>query len=430
MRKILLRAPMSPFDNFDAASVIKKDLIWYNIGNMLFPYSMWRTLMTDDTDITKLCRVNIDDVDMINEAYDFFVIPLANAFRSTFVVQMQRLTQLITRLKIPCIVTGAGIQMDLEPDLTASFPFDETVKRFCAAVLEKSALIGVRGEFTAAYLKKLGFGENHVTVIGCPSMFSKGGKLPLKEKTALTPQSKLCINTHASVPDEIHAMLDETMQQYSNHYMIVQDLHELKLLYYGLPFSPRVKNVPEQYLSNATHRLYLENRVRSFVNVKSWVDFLERMDFTLGTRIHGNVASILAGTPSFILAPDSRIRELSEYHNIPHLCVDKMSGSFDLREIYENTDFSIVQKGHDVRFAHFLNFLEMNGLNHIYQDGSDGTNCPYDKALERISLRPPIQTLFGVDHKWAAKRITAQYNQFFKREEELLEKIAKLEKKE
>lgn len=56
-----------------------------NSGNMLFVYSMFRALLTEDTKID-VNYYNLDEstIDKVNEEYDAFVIPLANAFRSDF----------------------------------------------------------------------------------------------------------------------------------------------------------------------------------------------------------------------------------------------------------------------------------------------------------------------------------------------------------
>ena len=42
-----------------------------------------------------------------------------------------------------------------------------------------------------------------------------------------------------------------------------------------------------------------------------------QLDFVFGTRIHGNVAAILAGTPAFVLAHDTRTLELASYFEHP-----------------------------------------------------------------------------------------------------------------
>src|SRR5262249_2093392 len=117
--------------------------------------------------------------DQINEEYDAFVIPLANAFRPIFERPLCQYTELIRRLKIPCVVIGVGAQAGLDLAELKGSPVDAWVHDFVAAVLDRSATIGVRGEFTHAYLKRLGF--HAVDVIGCPSLYAGDGQLHIRK---------------------------------------------------------------------------------------------------------------------------------------------------------------------------------------------------------------------------------------------------------
>src|SRR5699024_5336539 len=118
----------------------------------------------------------------INRNYDCYVIPFADAFRPTFIPLLKKYTKLIKKLSIPVIIVGVGLRAPFEPKLNEGFPFDNDVREFVSAVLEKSSMIGVRGQITADYLTRLGFEEekDH-TVIGCPSMYSFGSHLKIKE---------------------------------------------------------------------------------------------------------------------------------------------------------------------------------------------------------------------------------------------------------
>ena len=75
---------------------------------------------------------------------------------------------------------------------------------------------------------------------------------------------------------------------------------------------------------SSKHPLIRENRVRFFLDPKTWFDHLAQYDFSFGTRIHGNIAALLAGTPAVLLAHDSRTLELADYHQIPHRVIDQL----------------------------------------------------------------------------------------------------------
>ena len=160
MPKILMRAGFSPLESPDQSRIIFENLIWDNAGNMLFAYSIMRMLMQKDTVITAISVNRFfggRQIAQWNEEYDFFVIPLANAFRDSFLTQLKYITALVKKLTIPCIVIGVGIQAGVSGNKETSPDFDRTVSEFVKAVLKKSAMLGVRGEITAQYLKHLGY---------------------------------------------------------------------------------------------------------------------------------------------------------------------------------------------------------------------------------------------------------------------------------
>lgn len=179
--KILMRAPQDIFGNFNAFDTIVDDKIWSNVGNLIFPYSIYKNLVSEDVEIDTYSNIKVSDAKFINEHYDVFLIPLANAFRASFVNNLKILTQLVENLKIPCVVVGVGVQCEINDtsNATKGFSFDETVIRFLKAVADKSVYIGVRGQATYDYLSYLGF-RDQTRIIGCPSMYMYGGGITLQ----------------------------------------------------------------------------------------------------------------------------------------------------------------------------------------------------------------------------------------------------------
>ena len=159
LRKILMRSAMPLGEDKNISEVLIHNLVGDNTGNLLFQNSVARVIMTEDTEITTINvkrKFSQEEIDRFNSEYEMFLIPLANAFRISFIDQFRYLTDLVERLTIPCVVIGIGIQRNL--DATAwNYPYDEAATEFVKAVLNKSEIIGIRGELTAEYLKRHGF---------------------------------------------------------------------------------------------------------------------------------------------------------------------------------------------------------------------------------------------------------------------------------
>lgn len=385
MKQILMRMTTSPFDNDNLYSMVSKDKIGSNSGNLLFPYSIMRNIYKDGDVIDKYPKANEEDADRINENYDLFLIPLANAFRESFVSELRNLTKLIKRLTIPCVVVGVGLQTKYEPKKEMKYAFDTDVKNFVEAVLEKSKTLGVRGEITALYLKKLGFNESKIEVIGCPSMFTWGGNLPRKIPFYLTNKTAVSISYHGNA-DSYFNFLERCKREYSSYYIILQGIYDLRLLYAG--DSIQKDTLHPLYVKEVDNRSYYENHLRMFINVPSWIKFLnDNVQLGIGSCIHGSIASVLAGNPTFVFAADSRVRELAEYHHIPMMKMTDIDEQLTLEEIYIKNDFNSVFSGHQNRYKVFGDFLKANGIE--FQAVENKLNTDFDKRIFSLNLESP-----------------------------------------
>lgn len=375
MKRILIRSGMNPLVQNSINDVVCKDWVGTNIGNMLFPYSIIRGIMKDGDVIDNYSIINEKDYVKINAQYDMFVIPLANAFREDFIVHLNKLTNLVKRLTIPCVVVGVGLQTSYEPNLKNGFRFDADVKAFMNAVLEKSTSVGVRGEITQKYLMNLGFTQNQVKVIGCPSMYCWGATLPIKMRVPLSYDSHIGIGYNPNYTP-YHDWIAEVKKDYSNYHIIVQGIKEMRLLYAGDEIVLNNIGDNPNYIRNIQFDDFINNRLRSFTSVSSWLAFNKEVDLTITTRIHGAIASILSGTQTMLFCSDSRTRELAEYHNIVHYHNKGINGDMDLRLLYEKSDFSCVQEGHIERYKVYQAFMRENGID-VYNQYSE---MPFERV--------------------------------------------------
>lgn len=423
MTKILMRAAMSPLDNQTPFQVIMNNSIGNNIGNMLFPHSIFRTLMTGDTQIdtinfSKLSSGRIairEEANRINKEYDFLVLPFANAFRVSFIGELKRITAIVKRLTIPCVVVGVGMQAALGKELS-NRALAEAVTNFVTAILDKSSCLGLRGEHTAEYLKSLGFqAERDYTVIGCPSMFMYGKDLPKPDVRDLTPDSSVSMNSKISLPQNFHNFMYRCRQQIPDYYYVPQVIEEIYRMYVGMPFPQKfIKKVPKNFPADFADPVYAEDHARAFFNVKTWLAFLQQRDFSFGSRIHGNIAAILAGVPVYVFVSDQRILELVDYHNIPHSMIADIKKETSIFDVHEKADFKKVLTGHEKRFLHYLDFLQENGLDTIYDQKGNPGSVPFDEKLAGIDFLPAMHSFSAVPIKEQVDRLDKVLNRLYR----------------
>ena len=427
MKNILIRSGISPLETFDASYMVNKNSIGGNVGNLIYAFSVYKTLMTEGTNIVPdYYSRNPKNADEINEKYDSYIIPLADAFRTDFIHELKDYTKLIKKLKIPVIVIGVGLRAPFEPKLNEGFPFDDDVKEFVKAVLEKSNMIGVRGQITADYLTRLGFREgiDH-TVIGCPSMYSFGRELKIRDNK-ITRESQVCVNSSMLSPKKVLDFISKSMNDYPNHYFIPQWRKEMDLTYVGTPLS---SNKSVNYPTKLSDPVYMNNRVRFFLNAPTWIDFMSKADFSFGARLHGNVTATIAGTPSLIIPKDARMRELAEYHKLTSLWWNNIDEDTKLEDIIEKSNFHSPEEVHHANFDNFISFLDTNNLDHIYVNNNKPTIIPLNEKLKHTELLPPIQPISGISKEDIAERLEQYYPLYEERQKRIKNKTKNKNKK-
>lgn len=104
MKKILIRSGMLPTEVIGYERMIKENILGSNVGNLLYAYTIYRTLMIDESVefIPTRYRYNYsaEEIDRINEECSCFVIPLADAIRSTIVRLAVRFQRFLAKTKI------------------------------------------------------------------------------------------------------------------------------------------------------------------------------------------------------------------------------------------------------------------------------------------------------------------------------------------
>ncbi len=390
MKRFYFRAGVLPYTNVQPESALYNNYLGSNSGNLLYQYSVMKTLMTSSDDVLECNKYRVGNYspEYVNENFDYFIIPLADAFRESFVFEMDLYTDFVKQLKIPCIVTGIGLRNPYEPNFKeGNSVVDSSAKEFINAVLDKSALIGLRGEITADYLEYLGYKEGkHFSVIGCPSMYSNGANLDVKPYD-FSLDSKICLAQSWSTPKSNKRIIDLS-KKCKNSIFVPQHVDELKMMYIGFPHCSETEFLVNDICSD----LYREGRMRFFLNATTWYKYMEEVDFTIGSRLHGNIASIIGGTPNLLITSDSRTRELASYHKL-NSCTEEEFNRFEIADLIKNSDYSEMKNGHLNNFRKYLEFLNANGLKTIYDQDLSVEKSPLDEIIKKSTLAPAVVPL-------------------------------------
>lgn len=399
-----MRGSILPYAPVNALDMIKKDRTGSNNGNLLYQYSVIKNLMTGNCSIdVDGYNINPDKADEISEIYDAYILPLADAFRPDFRTSLKKYTSLINKLKIPVYVIGVGLRATINFQKGDIFEFDEDVKNFVKAVLSKSSSIGTRGEITSQYLTRLGFveGKDH-HVIGCPSMYSFGSELRLRDVN-LKDDSLISINADADSESNVVKFISSIRNRYKNTFFIPQAYKEFLMTYFG---GPSIKSKSQEFPRSIDSIFYRDGKVKFFLTAHDWFKHMESADLSIGTRLHGNIAATLKGTPNLTIIRDSRMMELAKFHKLPSIFEYEIFEDFDISNAIEKINYVNFYENHRNNFLNFLNFLKINNLESIYSDGIRD-KYPMDELMRESIFPGPVYPITALNSFEKIERLSS-----------------------
>lgn len=418
--RYLVRCNVPPLEYHTPIEVIRKNLVGNNSGNLLYQYSVVRSLLQPGTELGYVCDSQLlkgeVTAETISRDYDHLILPFANAFREDFQHILKAWTAVVRKLKIPVTVVGIGLQDKYEPTYKDGFSFDGTVKDFVSALLDHSASIGVRGEYTEDYLHRLGFGQNQVSLIGCPSMFMFGWKLPVREKKPLTHDSVIGITGAVGNPREMKKFLMKVREEYPDYYYIPQLLPDLELIYGGKPFlfNPNARIL---YPNMPDHPDFVKDKALYFINAVSMMRFMPKIDFDIGSRFHGGVSAVLCGVPTLFMPMDARVRELTAYHELNQVPGRDITSGMKLEDLYADLDPMQPLKHHRERADRYFTFLEKEGIKTVFRRPEEGEKTgfsypdemerqPLDDLADAAEICPPVHAIATTSGEELAARLS------------------------
>ena len=308
----------------DTEELLRK--VGANTGNLLFQYAVCNLL---DEDYVVVGEDLPWDVKTVQDQCRVLVIPSANFVRENF--DFSGFVDFLDKTELPVVFLGLGAQAKNYEQ--SEFNFHESIDRLLDLIKRKSKKVALRGAFTDKVLRERGVDSGVIT--GCPTNFiNKDSDFINKLKTKWSQDAFSFVATGDEpwpkdltkrdaerkmiewvangnglyLQQSVEPFIKYARQRNLYQKSVVPEHHENSLRQALAPF-----------MSDVEFRGFVATKMRLYYNVDQWMEDSARVDFSIGLRLHGNMAAWQSGTPAIWVYHDSRTRELAETMALPHL---------------------------------------------------------------------------------------------------------------
>lgn len=320
-----------------------------NTGNVLFEAALDRQLDASVQRIHAIADIP-DGLELLVLSMSNFISPATDMGHLADAIERKRVERVVM---VGCGAQSAGFDVP-------SLELKPGTRRFIDVLSERSHSIGVRGEYTANVLEKMGY--RNLTIVGCPSVyFPREAGWPTFAEPLLTDKPEYGIHaTPTGKYRDVMRSLFSYGMRHGMHYLMQTEIAYLS-------------DVPNRdfdyYMGSRAEAKalagYMRQRGRIFFQLKEWVDFCRELDFVLGSRFHGNLVAMLAGRPCLNMVFDSRTREMVEYFKLPFIHLDEFDAGKPVQHYVELADFRCFNALYRSKLAQYVEFLDSNGVPHI-----------------------------------------------------------------
>lgn len=367
-----------------------------NWGNKLWFQGLYTEVSSPENDIRFRTTETADE---INSNYDLIIYPMANFFGEEYVSGMESLAKEFLHIKIPVYIIACGVQAKSYDMLDSLIEKIGTpASKFIEAIYRTGGEFALRGNFTKEFFSRLGFPSAVAT--GCPSLFQMGESFTVNNKKVAESALKPIVNGSLRNFEKIMKSVPQSI--YMDQDCYCNCLYQPNYLD---NFSLRSQILFAYNYSPYQAELLGAGRIKMIADMNDWYHYIkdEGFNYSLGNRIHGNIMTILTGSPATVIALDTRTLEMAEFFDIPHISFDpkKQYDKNDLLHLYHNADFTKFNQRYRDRYKKFQDFL----VDHKIVSKVNAENKFFAKPAKRdFDLYQPNQAAFQEQAKLLKRR--------------------------
>jgi hypothetical protein len=325
-----------------------------NSGNKLFTTSIEKALYRPDINVSYITSEMT--AERINKEFDMVVFPTANIFGEHYVHGLEDYAYFFEELRIPVYVIGAGIQCKSAGQINElADKIGIPARKFVEAVYHTKGELALRGHYTKAFLDKVV--ENSAVVTGCPSLYQNGRNLKICHEKVEFEKFRVAINGSVKSLNQTNLRKMVKMCTYMDQDEFIAGLFDRETFH----AMSAVKKMWKY--SNVGLEMLASGNVQLIYDIPVWMQFMkDNFDFSVGTRIHGNIAAILSGVPAVVVYQDLRTRELAEFFDIPAVDHLECKNKEELYDMYLLQDYETFNSKFEEKYDAFERFLVKHGI--------------------------------------------------------------------
>ncbi len=370
-----------------------------NCGNMIHAAAA-RRMMSKYVEYERPGEWTDAQIDHVKSEHSHIVYVTANLIRigvpsnhpsiKELVASQVAIAKNIERVALPVVVFGLGSQTGLNGP--SEFNVAPETVRLLEIISDHSCKIAVRGAFTAEVCARLGI--KNVEVVGCQSMFwhrTAKFSVELPETIPDTPE-KVAFNFTYGPPEAklINQAIAKEYDIIGQGNAAEEDLKSEEMDAAGMgtaKFGWEVGVAFEKGLiDRGQYKHWIRKHFYQFRRPEAWLDHMRRYCFSYGTRLHGNMAAMIAGTRALWIVHDMRTKEVCDHFGLPWVELKEVQTGVQLEALFDRADYSRCFQVYPDRYRVLFEYVDRAGLPHslpapVAATGSSAHRVLVDDAI-------------------------------------------------
>lgn len=134
-------------------------------------------------------------------------------------------------------------------------------------------------------------------------------------------------------------------------------------------------------IDRTKYERWIERHFYQFRRPEPWLEHMRRYHFSYGTRLHGNIAAMLAGVRAMWIVHDMRLKEVCDHFRLPTIEFEEVRAGVDLQELYDRADYSRCRQVYPERYRALFDYVDGAGLPHSLPTPADCAGAQTAKLL-------------------------------------------------